>query len=150
MCSAAFTSHWWWLERPPPPHMIVKRFGCTTIHNKALYKCLIHSFIEPEHEPQSFISEEQRWASVVRRLLDLLLLRVRVEAVLAPRVFLTEVLMNELQLRHQMKTHLQVHLQVLQPRLQLHKRRPAESRHTSISTGSLLYCFSFVKTTVIA
>ncbi len=30
-------------ERPPP--MIVKRFGCTTIHNKALYKCLIHSFI---------------------------------------------------------------------------------------------------------
>ncbi len=22
-----------------PPHMIVKRFGCTTIHNKALYKC---------------------------------------------------------------------------------------------------------------
>ncbi len=26
-----------------PPHMIVKRFGCTTIHNKALYKCLIHS-----------------------------------------------------------------------------------------------------------
>ncbi len=32
-------------ERPPPPHMIVKRFGCTTIHNKALYKCIIHSFI---------------------------------------------------------------------------------------------------------
>ncbi len=29
----------------PPPHMIVKRFGCTTIHNKALYKCLISSFI---------------------------------------------------------------------------------------------------------
>ncbi len=29
--------------------MIVKRFGCTTIHNKALYKCLIHSFI-PEQE----------------------------------------------------------------------------------------------------
>ncbi len=25
--------------------MIVKRFGCTTIHNKALYKCLIHSFV---------------------------------------------------------------------------------------------------------
>ncbi len=25
--------------------MIVKRFGCTTIHNKALYKCIIHSFI---------------------------------------------------------------------------------------------------------
>ncbi len=30
---------------PPPPHMIVKRFGCTTIHNKVLYKCIIHSFI---------------------------------------------------------------------------------------------------------
>ncbi len=27
-----------------PPHMIVKRFGCTTIH-KALYKCFIHSFM---------------------------------------------------------------------------------------------------------
>ncbi len=25
--------------------MIVKRFGCTAIHNKALYKCLIHSFL---------------------------------------------------------------------------------------------------------
>ncbi len=24
--------------------MIVKRFGCTTIHNKMLYKCIIHSF----------------------------------------------------------------------------------------------------------
>ncbi len=36
---------WWWLRRdPPPPHMIVKCFGCTTIHNKALYK-LINSFI---------------------------------------------------------------------------------------------------------
>ncbi len=23
--------------------MIVKCFGCTTIHNKALYKCIIHS-----------------------------------------------------------------------------------------------------------
>ncbi len=28
-----------------PPHMIVKRFGCTAIHKKALYKCIIHSFI---------------------------------------------------------------------------------------------------------
>ncbi len=26
--------------------MIVKCFGCTKIHNKALYKCLIHSFIQ--------------------------------------------------------------------------------------------------------
>ncbi len=32
-------AHWWWLKRsPPPPHMIVKCFGCTAIHNKALYK----------------------------------------------------------------------------------------------------------------
>ncbi len=40
-------AHWWWLRRdsPPPPHMIVKHFGCTAIHNKALYKCIIHSFI---------------------------------------------------------------------------------------------------------
>ncbi len=37
-------AHWWWLRRDPPPHMIVKRFGCTAIHNKALYKCIIHSF----------------------------------------------------------------------------------------------------------
>ncbi len=26
--------------------LIVKRFGCTAIHNKALYKCIIHSFIK--------------------------------------------------------------------------------------------------------
>ncbi len=35
-----------WLRRDPPrPHMIVKRFGCTAIHNKALYKSIILSFI---------------------------------------------------------------------------------------------------------
>ncbi len=30
----------------PPPHMIVKRFGfgCTTIHNKVQYKCILNSF----------------------------------------------------------------------------------------------------------
>ncbi len=28
------------------PHMIVKRFGCIAIHNKAQYKCIIHSFIQ--------------------------------------------------------------------------------------------------------
>ncbi len=27
------------------PHMIVKHVGCTAIHNKALYKSIIHSFI---------------------------------------------------------------------------------------------------------
>ncbi len=42
-------AHWWWLMRDPPPththtHMLVKRCGCTAIHNKALYKCFIHSF----------------------------------------------------------------------------------------------------------
>ncbi len=26
--------------------MIVKCFGCTAIHNKALYKCIIHSFAD--------------------------------------------------------------------------------------------------------
>ncbi len=26
-----------------PPHMIVKRFGCIAMHNKALYKCIIHN-----------------------------------------------------------------------------------------------------------
>ncbi len=38
-------NNWWWLRRDPPPHMIVKRFGCMAIH-KALYKCIIHSFIQ--------------------------------------------------------------------------------------------------------
>ncbi len=29
-----------------PPHMILKWFGCTAIHNKALYKYYIYSFID--------------------------------------------------------------------------------------------------------
>ncbi len=37
-------AHWWWSRRSS--HMIVKRFGCTAIHNKALYKCIIHSFAD--------------------------------------------------------------------------------------------------------
>ncbi len=46
---AAITSSKWMLHTgggwgETPPHMIVKCFGCTTIHNKALYKCIIHSF----------------------------------------------------------------------------------------------------------
>ncbi len=40
------------VEERPPPHMIVKRFGCTTIHNKALYKCIIHSFIHSNNFPR--------------------------------------------------------------------------------------------------
>ncbi len=50
---AAVTSSKWmlhtgggWGETFPPPHMIVKCFGCTATHNKALYKCIIHSFIQ--------------------------------------------------------------------------------------------------------
>ncbi len=37
----------WGETPPPPPHMIVKRFGCTAIHIKALYKkCIIyHSYV---------------------------------------------------------------------------------------------------------
>jgi len=27
------------------PDMIVKHFGCTVVHIKALYKCLIHSLV---------------------------------------------------------------------------------------------------------
>ncbi len=33
-------------ERPPPPHDC--KALCTAIHNKALYKCIIHSFIQTE------------------------------------------------------------------------------------------------------
>ncbi len=33
--------------------MIVKCFGCTTIHNKALYKCIIHSLIQSFTHPHS-------------------------------------------------------------------------------------------------
>ncbi len=45
---AAIASSKWMLHtvvfEERPPHMIVKCFGCTTIHNKALYKCIIHSY----------------------------------------------------------------------------------------------------------
>ncbi len=43
-----------WGETPPPTHMIVKRFGCTAIHNKALYKCIIHSSITIYREAAEF------------------------------------------------------------------------------------------------
>ncbi len=33
--------------------MIVKHFGCTAIHNKALYKCLIHSFTRTKKKKDS-------------------------------------------------------------------------------------------------
>ncbi len=54
-------AHWWWFRRDPPPHMIVKRVGCTTIHNKELYKCIIHSFIHSSvrsEETVDYHSEE--------------------------------------------------------------------------------------------
>lgn len=68
------------------------------------------------------------------------LLRVRVKPVLAAGVFLTEVLMDELQLGDQMQAHLQVHLQVLQPRLQLHKRRPAAEAQRSQDKLHITMC----------
>ncbi len=39
--------------------MIVKHFGCTVIHNKALYKCIIHSFIN------SFVKDKKNIFSFV-------------------------------------------------------------------------------------
>ncbi len=38
------------------PHMITKRFGCTTIHNKALYKCIIHSFNRMSKHNHKFVT----------------------------------------------------------------------------------------------
>ncbi len=54
-----------------PPHMIVKRFGCTTIHNKALYKCLIHSFIP--HSMDESGQEHQEAFKELRTVTDLAL-----------------------------------------------------------------------------
>ncbi len=51
-------AYWWWLRRGPP-HMIVKRFGCTTIHNKALYKCIIHSYERERERPCDMMSPLQ-------------------------------------------------------------------------------------------
>ncbi len=45
--------------------MIVKSFGCTAIHNKALYKCIIHSFIWHSFE---FIFIEFKCEYVYERL----------------------------------------------------------------------------------
>ncbi len=35
----------WMMENNGYVYSLLKRFGCTTIHNKVLYKCIIHSFI---------------------------------------------------------------------------------------------------------
>ncbi len=45
--------------------MIVKRFGCTAIHNKALYKCLIHSFI-----PLHFLSNRVLYLQITLHLFE--------------------------------------------------------------------------------
>lgn len=81
--------------------------------------------------PSSSSRSAQREEVCPPSAVSLGLLWVRVKPVLAARVFLTEVLMNELELWDQMQAHLQMHLQVLQPRLQLHKRRPAAEAHAS-------------------
>ncbi len=50
------------------PHMIVKRFGCTTIHNKPLYTCIIHSFIHSQWSRPTLlafihvIGRDERWS----------------------------------------------------------------------------------------
>ncbi len=46
--------------------MIVKRFGCTAIHNKALYKCIIHSFVHSKHLMLSGADQLQVTAGYIR------------------------------------------------------------------------------------
>ncbi len=55
-------AHWWWLRRdPPPPHMI-----WTTIRNKALYKCIIHSFIHSFILTDNLTKYEILWIALKR------------------------------------------------------------------------------------
>ncbi len=49
--------------------MIVKRFGCTTIHNKALYKCIIHSFIQKNEKEKGKGKKERKTVLFCRSLL---------------------------------------------------------------------------------
>ncbi len=54
--------------------MIVKRFGCTAIHNKELYKCLIHSFKCLIHTSHLNVLTPFRWYSFTSSMyLDLFL-----------------------------------------------------------------------------
>ncbi len=41
--------------------MIVKHFECTAIHNKALYKCIIHSFIHAKRKLEADNSNQHRF-----------------------------------------------------------------------------------------
>ncbi len=67
---AAVASSKWMLHtgggwgETPPPHMIVKHFGCTAIHNKALYKCIIHSFIHIQNAAVRLVFNEPKRAHV--------------------------------------------------------------------------------------
>ncbi len=54
--------------RRDPPHMIVKHFGCTTIHNKALYKCIIHSFINSTEATVHMASSKRDNGKLEKRL----------------------------------------------------------------------------------
>ncbi len=71
---------------PPPPRMIVKRFGCTTIHNKELYKCLIHSFIH------SYCPENRSavCAVLVERLFNISVTTEFIHMALYPKSFVGE------------------------------------------------------------
>lgn len=40
--------------------MIVKHFGCTAIHNKALYKCLVHSLIHSFKQNESLQTKQKQ------------------------------------------------------------------------------------------
>ncbi len=44
-------------QETPHPNMSVKRFGCTAIHNKALHKCIIPSFIQISYCKTDFLLE---------------------------------------------------------------------------------------------
>ncbi len=48
------------------PHMIVKSFGCMAIHSKALYKCIIHSFIPCYHSLLFFHFSWGVWTDTVK------------------------------------------------------------------------------------
>ncbi len=73
-------AHWWWLRRdhPPthPPHDCKALWGCTAIHNKALYKCIILIFqnshfgawnteISENHDARIFVSIGTRPNSLI-------------------------------------------------------------------------------------
>ncbi len=71
--------------------MIVKRFGCTTIHNKALYKkCFIHSFLTGRRRQHGALASTPlvyfEWSDVKRCRTELWVRRVASLALLAAEV----------------------------------------------------------------